>query len=81
MMIKPMIAFNIVIATIVLFVWMWRRVGWKMASVVFISFCSIDLDHFIFTNQPGFVQAPPEGARIFHDRCPPNPDLFAAQRL
>jgi hypothetical protein len=66
-MIKPMIAFTIaVIAIAISFIWIWRHVGWKITSAIFISFCLIDLDHFIFTNQPGFVQAPSEGARIFH---------------
>jgi len=48
---------------------LWRHIGWKRMSAVVLAFAAIDLDHFILTNQAGFLQEPQSGQvilRAFH---------------
>ncbi|MBL7073700.1 hypothetical protein ISS37_00480 [candidate division KSB1 bacterium] len=43
-----------------------RRIGWQKALPLVITIAWIDLDHFLLTNQPGFLQVPPPGLKILH---------------
>ena len=45
---------------------LWRRIGWRKTLGVIIGVCFVDLDHFLFTNQAGFLQVPGAGAKIMH---------------
>ena len=69
-MLTKLIAFLAgVIAMAVPAVLLWRHIGWKKMLAVVIAFVAIDLDHFIFTNQAGFLQEPQQGQvilRAFH---------------
>ncbi|MDZ7261467.1 MAG: hypothetical protein ONB05_05110 [candidate division KSB1 bacterium] len=44
----------------------WRYLGWQKALLVIIAVVLIDVDHFLFTNQLGFLQVPQPGMKIFH---------------
>ncbi|WP_425800840.1 hypothetical protein ACHOLT_11790 [Desulfitobacterium sp. Sab5] len=47
-------------------IFLWRRISWRKSLLVIVAIASIDLDHFFFTNQAGFLQVPKQGVKILH---------------
>lgn len=55
-----------IIAVTVPLVFLWRVIGWQKGIAVILGICMLDVDHFMLTNQPGFLQVPEQGEKILH---------------
>ena len=54
------------ISVIIPLIFILKRTDRIKSILIILAICFIDLDHFVFTNQAGFLQVPKNCVKIFH---------------